>query len=385
MRRAQSSTAPRRAVEEWSATASPLRAWRIGSARQYLVRSPTAVTRGRAGVPERREGLFEAPSHHRETVGSSRDAVPVGRAHPAGPIGRAGQNSIDSKESNSAGTQGTVTLPLSPGVCRFRRIPLLERVRGRFRKPGPTDRIVENKRWHSPDGDGSATSKIDHTREAYRRLRELIVRGRLAPGTRIVEAELAQRFGVSRTPIRSALVKLRQEGYVTALNDRHRARLSVAALTSEDAKELWAVVAALEGLAVRKVAEADADARRRTADSLRSTNGALLELAAEVDPDPNRIFDLDSAFHRTFVTAGAGPRLRALHESIKPQTERYFRLYTSSIVDRIAVSVAEHERIVAAIEAGDPDAAALAVESNWRNGVSRLVAAIETLGERGSW
>jgi DNA-binding GntR family transcriptional regulator len=234
-------------------------------------------------------------------------------------------------------------------------------------------------------GKGATDRKVDHTHEAYGRLRELIVRGRLAPGMRLVEAELAQRLGVSRTPVRSALVKLRQEGYVTASTDGHRTRLSVAPLTAEDAKELWAVVAAVEGLAVRKVAAADMDVRIRAVESLRSINGALHELAAEDHPDPNQIFDLDSGFHKTFVASGAGPRLRALHESIKPQTERYFRLYASSIVDRIDVSVAEHERIVAAIESGDPDAAASAVESNWHNGVDRLVQAIERLGERGSW
>lgn len=244
---------------------------------------------------------------------------------------------------------------------------------------------AEQKRRHVIGGTGAADRKVDHTHEAYGRLRELIVRGRLAPGTRLVEAELAQRLGVSRTPIRSALVKLRQEGYVTAATDGQRTRLSVAPLTAEDAKELWAVVAAVEGLAARKVAAAAADVRMRAAESLRSINGSLHELTAETDPDPNRIFDLDSGFHKIFVASGAGPRLRVLHESIKPQTERYFRLYASSIVDRIDVSVAEHERIVVAIESGDPDAAAWSVESNWHNGVDRLVQAIEKLGERGSW
>jgi len=232
---------------------------------------------------------------------------------------------------------------------------------------------------------GTTVKKLDQTNEAYRRLRELIVRGRLAPGTRLVEAELAQRLGVSRTPVRSALVKLRQEGYVTAASDGQRTRLSVSPLTAEDAKELWAVVAAVEGLAVRKVAAAHAEVRRRAVSALRSINGALHELAVENDPDPNRIFDLDSDFHRTLVSWGAGPRLLVLHESIKPQTERYFRIYTISIVDRIDVSVAEHEQIVAAIEAGDPDAAVRAVEANWHNGAERLVQAIEKLGERGSW
>src|SRR5690606_36692615 len=157
-----------------------------------------------------------------------------------------------------------------------------------------------------------------------------------------------------------------------AATDGQSGRLNVASRTAEDASEIWAVVAAVEGLTIREVAKAAEGLRLRAFESLRSINGALQDHAGESVADPNRHFDLDSEFHRTIVASGAGPRLRALHESIKPQTERYFRLYTSSIVDRIDVSVAEHEQIVLAIESGDPDAAVRAVEANWYNGVDPL-------------
>jgi DNA-binding FadR family transcriptional regulator len=54
--------------------------------------------------------------------------------------------------------------------------------------------------------------------------------------------------------------------------------------------------------------------------------------------DPIRTFELDRDFHRAIVEASAGPRLLDLHNSIQPQTERYWRLYASSIVDRLAES-----------------------------------------------
>src|SRR6478672_9936126 len=90
--------------------------------------------------------------------------------------------------------------------------------------------------------------------QVYERLRELIVDGRLAPGTRIVETEVAERLGVSRTPVRGALQRLQQEGYVVDSPTLQQTRPTVAPLTSEDAHELFLLVGALEGLAASRAA-----------------------------------------------------------------------------------------------------------------------------------
>ena len=220
---------------------------------------------------------------------------------------------------------------------------------------------------------------------AYDQLRELIVWGRLAPGSRIVESEIADRLGVSRTPARSALHRLQQEGYVTALDRAKERRLVVAPLTQSDARELFHVVGQLEGMAARQAAELPAPARAALAYKLRALNAGLADAAHVARPDPLRIFDLDTAFHRAYVEAGAGARLLALHDSIKPQAERYIRLYISSLVDEIATSVVEHEVIVRHIENGAPMAAHEAVDTNWRNAAVRLSKVIDAHGERGSW
>jgi DNA-binding GntR family transcriptional regulator len=219
----------------------------------------------------------------------------------------------------------------------------------------------------------------------YSRLRDLIVAGQLAPGSRLVEADLAMRLGVSRTPVRTALVKLLQESYVVSSGMGRKSRLSVTPLTSEDAREVWWIVAAMEALAARWAAELPARQRRELVRSLAETNEAMRDLVLSEERNPNRVFELDTEFHRCMVEASAGPRLLALHHSIKPHTERYWRLYTTSIVDRIDVSATEHDHIVAAIEAGEGEAASRAVEANWHNGAARLAKAIESLGERGSW
>jgi DNA-binding GntR family transcriptional regulator len=231
----------------------------------------------------------------------------------------------------------------------------------------------------------SESGSGDRISEAYRKLRELIVWGRLAPGTRIVERELAHRLEISRTPIRSALQRLQQEGYVTALGNGRQARLSVAPLTIGDARELFAIVATVEGLAGRFAARLEAGTRAALVRMLRRLNADLLHAAQGERPDPTFIFELDRDFHRTYVEGAAGPRLLALHDAIKPQAERYNRLYTTALVPEIRTSVEEHDEIVEGIAAGDPDRAEHAVRTNFLNAAERLSAVIATLGERGTW
>ena len=239
---------------------------------------------------------------------------------------------------------------------------------------------------------GSATATADagssrgeSVARAYDQVRELIVWGRLSPGSRIVESEIADRLGISRTPTRSALHRLQQEGYVAVLNRGKERRLIVAPLTQDDARELFHIVGQLEGLAARSAAQLPASRRAELVARLGQLNRELAQAAREARPDPVRIFDCDTAFHRTYVEDGAGPRLLALHNAIKPQTERYIRLYISSLVDEIATSVEEHDMIIRHIGEGDGAAARQAVDTNWGNAAVRLAKVIGALGERGSW
>jgi DNA-binding GntR family transcriptional regulator len=220
---------------------------------------------------------------------------------------------------------------------------------------------------------------------AYRKLRELIVHGRLAPGTRVVEADIARRLEISRTPVRSALHRLQQEGYVAAYRSSRQARLAVAPLTKEDSRELYWIIGHIEGLAGRLLAQLGEDGRARVVEQLNAINAELARLAGNPQSNPSRIFDLDMGFHQVLVESAAGPRLIAIHEAIKPQTERYWRLYASAIVDRLGESVAEHKSIIQSIERGDPDATEHAIQKNWQCGAERLGRVIESLGERGSW
>jgi DNA-binding GntR family transcriptional regulator len=222
-------------------------------------------------------------------------------------------------------------------------------------------------------------------RDVYAQLRDLIVHGQVAPGARLVETELALRLGVSRTPLRAALQRLQQEGYVIAGATAQQARHTVSPMTSGDANELFLLVGTLEAQAARQTALLPAVARHALADRLKATNDDLKRAASGRRPNHDRLFELDERFHRFYVEAGAGPRLLALHRAVKPQAERYERLYVSLLMSEIMVSVQEHTRIHRAIRDGAHDAAFDAVLVNWRNAASRLGSVIAQAGERGSW
>ena len=220
----------------------------------------------------------------------------------------------------------------------------------------------------------------------FRRLRELIVHGKLAPGSRVIEADLAERLRVSRTPIRAARHRLQQEGYIVVTSVAgNKERLSVAPLTKEDARELYWIVGHLEGSAARLCCQLSTGERGALVSDLKRLNDELGKSAAASHGQPNRVFDLDISFHQAIIDAGAGPRLRAIHAGVKPQTERYWRLYASAITDRLQTSTNEHLDIINAIERGDASAAERGIQLNWENGAERLCQVIENLGERGSW
>jgi DNA-binding GntR family transcriptional regulator len=221
--------------------------------------------------------------------------------------------------------------------------------------------------------------------QVYLRLRDLIVQGLLAPGSRIVETEIASRLGVSRTPVREALQRLQQEGYVMGSPGAQQSRLTVAPLTRDDVHELLNIVGALEGLGARHAALLAPDERRALVRDLKALNTEFHRAGKATPLDHSVLYDADGRFHRRIVEASAGPRLLALHDAVKPQAERYIRMYISMLTTDIRSSVYEHDTIISAIDEGRADDAELAVQVNWRHAADRVSKVIALAGERGSW
>jgi DNA-binding GntR family transcriptional regulator len=236
---------------------------------------------------------------------------------------------------------------------------------------------------------GARLQKAEHGTSlltAFKAIRELIVHGQLSPGTWIVEGDLAEHLGMSRTPVRGALHWLQREGYVLEQKSASKSRMFVAPLTRDDASELYSIIGSIEGLAGRNTAALPKSRRVAIASDLTDLNEKLSAIMSDASRSGAAgIFDLDRRFHRTIVAEGAGPRLAALHAGIEPQTERYWRLYASSIINDLHLSIEEHAEIIDALLSGDAGGVERGLRVNWDNGCQRLARVIEMFGERGSW
>lgn len=226
--------------------------------------------------------------------------------------------------------------------------------------------------------------KRDSADYAFEQLRELIVWGQLPPGTPLAERIVAERLGVSRTPVRSALHRLRQEGFVASLRDHGEQRLTVAPMTQDDGRELYLTVGHLEGLAAHLAARLPLAERQALVTKLRATNRQLAVVLRQRTL-VNEVFQLDIEFHQAIVEASVGPRLLALHRTIKLQIERYARAYIGVLLGELTESLSEHDAIINGILKGDSRAAQHAIEINWHNAADRLTRVIARYGERGSW
>lgn len=221
--------------------------------------------------------------------------------------------------------------------------------------------------------------------EAYASLRKLIVLGQLGPGVRLIETELAARLGMSRTPLRTALYLLHQEGFVEAGGEGRQSRLTVAPLTQDDAVELFGIVGEIEGLAARRAALLPSAQRAPLLAQMRELNAAMRKAAANRQPNSAETIPLDTEFHRAFVEAGAGCRLLTLHRSVKPHADRFIHLYHATLTSELPISTREHKVIIDAIASGDATGARKAVQLNWENATIRLSKSIAAVGERGVW
>ena len=191
-------------------------------------------------------------------------------------------------------------------------------------------------------------------REVRRIVLDRILRGDIAPGASIHESDLAIDLGVSRTPLREALLGLEREGFLRSEAGRG---FFAAPLTAEDAGELYPILWTLEGLAL---AASPAPAPSRLAELTR-INADL----ARFERIPERALDLDRLWHDTLLSGCANRRVLVMTDVLKDQARRYERAYMEDS-GRVFVSTQQHEDIVRALGAGQRDEAGRLLEANWR-------------------
>jgi DNA-binding GntR family transcriptional regulator len=188
--------------------------------------------------------------------------------------------------------------------------------------------------------------------DAYERLRDEILSGRLQPNQRLVEAELTGTLGVSRSAVRTALVRLAQEGLV----EQERNRGARVRLVGEpEAAEILEARAVLEALAARHAA---ANATRADVAALRAILG---DMRARLDAgDLLGASDRNAVLHARLLEIAAHRTTTRLVASLNSQLVR-FQYRTILVPGRSERSFGEHTAIVDAVEAGDPDAAEAAM------------------------
>jgi DNA-binding GntR family transcriptional regulator len=221
---------------------------------------------------------------------------------------------------------------------------------------------------------------------AYARLRDSIVTLRLAPGAQLTEIELGRRLGVSRTSVRTALLRLQQEGLVVAAGAAGSGRARVAPMTTDDMRELFLMVGALDGAAARMAAALPEERRAAIVREGEAINGQLRALSGGDASDIRAAQDLDLRFHRCYERA-AGPRLLAKLNTLHARRERYVRVYTEALIHAHGVreSLDEHGAILGAIAAGDAGAAERHAAFNYRNGLERYGRLVAMRGEQETW
>jgi DNA-binding GntR family transcriptional regulator len=193
-------------------------------------------------------------------------------------------------------------------------------------------------------------------------IRDRIVHQRLPANQSIGEHALASELGVSRTPVREALLGLERDGFVKSVPGRG---FVVLPLSSEEARQLYPIVWTLERLALADLAEAKPELIAR----LREINHSLTSAATAQE----RI-RRDSDWHRTLVSVSGNDRLLAILEGIKASIARYEHAYVDAIGPSDD-SLREHEQIAAMLESS-PALAAQAIEDHWRRGLNVVLAAI---------
>ncbi|SFP53704.1 DNA-binding transcriptional regulator, GntR family [Geodermatophilus dictyosporus] len=213
------------------------------------------------------------------------------------------------------------------------------------------------------------TRPVTSAERALTALRDLIMGGQLAPGARLGEVELADRLGVSRTPVREALSRLAAEGLVQVVPNRGARVATWTVAELEGVFDLRAVLEPrLTALAVPNVRPADVD-------ELDALARQMLEVGS---PGPGQDLDalvpLNRAFHDRLVALAGHPALAAaLAAAIHPPiVRRNFLTYDEESLRR---SLAHHGEIVAALSAGDPEWARAVMTSHIANARAVMVRA----------
>lgn len=219
-----------------------------------------------------------------------------------------------------------------------------------------------------PAGHPAATA----AETAHRRLKAMILDNVMPPHSQWLEAALALELGMSRTPVREAMMRLAQEGLV-AVTPRHGMR--VLPLAAADMREIYDVLESLEPKAAELLAR-----QRPGPAELAPLHAACDAMEAALRATDRQAWAAaDEDFHRSLLAACGNRRLAAMVMQVWDQSHRA-RMVTLNLRPLPEASTAEHRAILLAIAAGDGDGARELFRMHRRRGGAELIALIESSG-----
>lgn len=197
-------------------------------------------------------------------------------------------------------------------------------------------------------------------------LREVIISGRIPPGSQMNEVELAARFSTSRGPVREGLQRLVQEGLL--VSSPHRG-IFVPVLSADDVLDLYFTRSALERGAMLRIAE-----RGLSAATIAGLEQALGEMElALADGDTVAVAAADLRFHEVLVSAAGSPRLNQMYQALMGQMRLGLNLVIDTYVERAGL-VSEHAAIVRQLKTGDRQALMDTIDEHFNVALEDLAA-----------
>lgn len=217
---------------------------------------------------------------------------------------------------------------------------------------------------HSPRRAVSAHAHRSRADDVYAQLKRDVAEFSLVPGDRFTENELCERLGVSRTPVRQALFRLQQEGFVEVL---FRSGWRVLPFDFDRFEQLYDLRMVLETAAVHQIC---ADPHLRGGRLARVDRAVLAELAAiwlvpvaERSADAKQVAGWDEQFHCALVAAAGNAEMARVHRDVTERIRIIRRLdFTQQL--RIAATYDEHAKILRAVQRKRGDAAAMLLRAH---------------------
>jgi DNA-binding GntR family transcriptional regulator len=235
-----------------------------------------------------------------------------------------------------------------------------------FADPSPPDAAP------LPDGNNSSPNRTGSPAAAARdALREAIRRGEYLPGERLIEAQLCQRLGASRFTVRAALQDLVAEGLVEVQRNKGA---QVRKVSLDEAIEITEVRMVVEGLVAARAAERVSEDEAGELDEI----GRLMRKAVAAG-EYRRYSDLNQRLHTTVRRIAGHRTADGLIETLGGQLVRH-QYMLSLLPGRPELSLAQHERIIAAVRSGDPARA----EAAMREHIASVIDALREVGRMGS-